>query len=174
MSGIVSASGFLSAALREQLRAQIVEEALSWVEPSPGRITPYEHGQHVKGMGCDCIGLIGGVGLALGFASARRWAGDPEAKGYGRIPDPIMLMRVLARYMTPIAIKDAGFGDVLLFRFKREPHHFGIISDMQPMRIVHAYASARKVCENSIDGMWREGVSWRSLIVGAWRYRELG
>lgn len=150
------------------IRAQIVQEALSWVG------TRYAHQASAKGVGCDCIGLIGGVGLALGFEFAGQWAADPSVKGYGPVPNPSMLLAGVAKYLDPITVPDAGLGDVLLLRFVQEPHHFAIISSIDPMRVVHAYVAARKVCETPIDGYWRQGVTWRSLIVSAWRYKEVG
>ncbi len=146
----------------------VVAAGQSWIG------TAYRHQAGVKGVGCDCIGLIGGVGLDLGFPSAVEWSRDPAMKGYGPVPNPGMLLAAVAKYLIPIPdVADAGLGDILLLRFDREPHHFAIISSVAPLRVIHAYASARKVCETPIDGYWRQRVKWRDLIMSAWRYREL-
>lgn len=160
-------NAILADSLRGLMGGAVAAEATSWID------TPYAHGQWKKDVGCDCIGLIGGVGLAMGFESARRWARDPACKGYGRQPDPVMLMTALAKYMDPIAFDEVGLGDVYLMRWKREPHHFAIVTNLNPCYITHAYVSARKVCETALDSYWRHGTAWRSLIVGAWRYREV-
>lgn len=152
---------------RQLLSIAVAAEALDWCE------TPYRHGQHAKGIGCDCIGLVGGVGLALGFASAKRWAADGACKGYGAQPDPLMLLSACAQHLAPIKISDAEVGDILMMRFREEPHHFSIITRYRPLYITHAYRLARKVCETPIDGEWKDGVPWRRLIVGAWRYKEV-
>ena len=146
-------------------RDGVVAEAREWVG------TPYRHGQALKGAGCDCIGLIGGVPVALGLPSGDAWAADPAIKGYGRDPDPRMLLPACHRHLVPT--DEPGLGDILLLRWHREPHHFAIIVQADPLRIVHAYASARKVCETPVDGYWRAGVRWRDLILSGWRYREL-
>jgi NlpC/P60 family putative phage cell wall peptidase len=148
-------------------RAQIVAEARTWVS------TRYAHQGSTKGLGVDCIGLIGGVGVALGLPSALAWARDPAVKGYGATPDPVMLMAAVEKYLTPIATPDAGLGDILILRWETEPHHFAIISNLDPRRVIHAYAAVRKCCETPINGEWRKGIPWSSLIVSVWRYREL-
>lgn len=149
-------------------RAAVVAEARSWVG------TRWAHQCMLKGFGCDCIGLVGGVGYALGMPSAEQWYRDADAHNYGREPDPVVLRAFARRYLSEIPIVGAGLGDILLFEWlPGRPMHFGIVSNLKPMQIVHAYASARKVCENGIDGKWRQDQTWRSLIAGAWRYREL-
>ena len=127
----------------------------------------------VKGVATDCSGLVGGVGLDLGLPDAIAWSRDPAVKGYGRVPDAHVLLGACRKYLDPIPIAQAAVGDVLVLRFENDPQHFAIISNLSPMRIIHAYAVARKVCENGIDGEWRAGVPWRSLIVGCWRFRGL-
>ena len=109
------------------------------------------------------------MGVELGLPDALAWAGDPILKGYGRSPDPRLLMAGCHRYLEPIAIAAAEAGDILVLRFERDPQHFAILSE--PARMIHAYATARKVCETGIDGNWRWGKCWRSMIVSAWRFR---
>ena len=146
-------------------RAQVVAEARSWLG------TPYRHQASLKGIGADCIGFVGGVGLALGLPEAVAWAADPTVKGYGRSPDSAVLMAACRRYLDPINKAVADLGDILVLRFDAEPQHFAILSERWPRRIIHGYAAARKVAEMSIDGEWRIGVPWHSLIVSAWRFR---
>jgi NlpC/P60 family putative phage cell wall peptidase len=141
----------------------VVAEARLWLG------TPYRHQAHVRGIGSDCIGLIGGVALELGLPSGRAWANDPEVKGYGKTPDPDMLLSACERHLVPI--DDAALGDIYLMAWEDRPRHFAILS--QPGYVIHAYALLRRVVETPITGEWREGVTWQSLIVSAWRYREV-
>lgn len=145
--------------------ADVVAAARTWAG------TPYRHQASIKGVGADCIGFCGGVAVELGIPGARDWASDPDAKGYGRQPQAAALIDGCRRYLDPIQIAQAALGDVLVLRFEREPQHFAIISQLSPMMVIHAYAAARKVTEMGIDGDWRQGISWRSLIVSAWRFR---
>ncbi len=146
-------------------RYDVVTEARSWID------TRYQHQASLKGVGADCIGFVGGVAVALGLPEALAWARDPAVKGYGGTPDGRMLLEACRKYLDPVSTALAGIGDVLVFRWATDPAHFAIISSLEPMRIIHAFSSARKVAENQIDGEWRKGTTWRSLIVGAWRFR---
>jgi len=118
-------------------------------------------------IGCDCIGLVAGVAVDLGIPEGRAFLLAGEFKGYGREPDPQMLLRACGQFLNRIALAQAGLGDILLLKFAREPQHFAIVSSLAPLRIIHTYALARRVTENSVDAVWRE------RIVGAFRYRGL-
>ena len=145
--------------------ADVIAAARTWIG------TPYRHQASLKGVGCDCIGLVGGVGVELGLPEAIAWANDGTLKGYSRSPDPEVLLTGCRRYLDMIEIAAARPGDIIVMRFERDPQHFAIISD--PARIIHAYAVARKVCETGIDGRWRWGQCWRSMITSAWRFRAV-
>ena len=136
-------------------RAEIVAEARAWLN------TRWQHQASLKGVGTDCIGLIAGVARELGIAEAAQFDSSATIKGYGRQPDPAMLLRACGELLDPCA--DPVAGDILLFRFELEPAHFGILS--APDYVIHAYAQARRVVENRIDELWR------SRIVGAFSYR---
>lgn len=140
-------------------RAQIVEEARSWIG------TRWQHQAAHKGVGTDCIGLIAGVAAACGIAESLLWQNDPTRRGYTRRPDPSLLREACERYLDPIALDAAQPGDVLLFRFTGEPSHFGILSGRD--YVIHAYAQARQVVENRLDELWR------SRLVGGYCFRGL-
>lgn len=121
--------------------------------------------------GLDCIGVPGLIGLERGYQSAMDWLADEACKGYGKEPDPDMLIPACERHL--VNIEDAEIGDIYLMQWEARPRHFGVITHLDPPYIVHAYAPARKVCEIGIRGEWRDGVPWTSLIHSKWRYREL-
>lgn len=150
--------------------ADVIAAAMTWMA-EPG--TPWLHQASVKHVGTDCIGLIGGVGLELRLPEAIAWSRDPAVKNYSRVPDPRVLIAACRKYLDAVPITEVHLGDILVFRFDKEPQHFAFVSSLVPCRVIHAYAAARKVCENGIDGDWRQGTSWQSLIVSAWRFRGL-
>lgn len=142
--------------------ADVVAAAQRW------RGTRWAHQASLRGVGTDCIGLIVGVARDCGIAEAGRWATDPASQGYGRAPDPAMLLAACERYLDPVAI--AAVGDILLMRFKPElpPQHFAILSALDPSTIIHAYSGARRVVEHRLDALWA------GRVVGAYRYRGVG
>ena len=138
-------------------RADVVNAARGWLG------TRWHHQASLRGVGADCIGLIVGVARELGIPEAAQFDASQEIRGYGRQPDPEMLLRACDELLAPCEHPVAG--DILLFRFASEPQHFGIMSASD--YFIHAYAQGRKVVENRINDMWR------ARIVGAYAYRGI-
>ncbi len=148
------------------MRDRIIAEARSWLG------TPWRHQASVKGVGCDCAGLVRGVGNALGLMDCREGAvGTAEFAGYGRAPEPKRMIRALDRFMTrssraaarqPDALEPVP-GSVLLIRFDRDPQHLAILTLEDT--IVHALASAGCVVEHRLSA------DWRARVVAAWSYQ---
>jgi NlpC/P60 family putative phage cell wall peptidase len=139
---------------------QIAAEARAWLG------TPFQHHACMRGVACDCIGLVAGVALALGVAEAPLWLADAEFRGYTPTPNPEKLTRAVRKYLDPVSAGDVAQGDVLLFTFTGEPMHFAILAQATPRpMMVHGYQIAGRVIENGLDAKWRR------RIVGAFRYR---
>jgi hypothetical protein len=108
----------------------------------------------VKGVGVDCVGLLTGIARELNLPdvfdpmSAR---GAPY-RGYGREPNPQLLLQACAEYLDEIPKSRAGLGDILLMAFdsKRNPRHFGIVTSREPPKMVHAYVGLRQCFETEI------------------------
>lgn len=141
------------------IRERIVDTARTWIG------TPFAHGQALKGVGCDCIGLIAGVAGELGMPEAERWRLDPRFKGYARTPEPLKLLQACREYLDEIPVRLAIPGDILQYTFAREPMHFAIISRDSPQYVIHGYQRAGKVVENGAYASF-----WR--LLRAYRYRS--
>ena len=125
-------------------RAAVVAEARSWIG------TPYHHAADVKGAGVDCAMLLVRVYADLGFVEPF----DPRP-----YPPDWMLHRSEERYLGFLLaragrVERPGLGDVMLFRVGRCFAHGGIVSALNPLRIVHAFATVRLVVED--DPTWTE------------------
>lgn len=138
-------------------RDDIVAEARSWIG------TRYRHQGRRKGVGVDCIGLVGGVALACGVRNAAEWMRDADMHNYARTPDPAMLRRSVTTYLDPVGTGRALPGDVLLFALDHQPRHFALL--VAPGRVVHAYAllAARRVVEQSLPIA-------RAQLISAYRF----
>ena len=139
--------------------AEIVAEARRWVG------TPWLHQACLRGVGCDCIGLVAGVARAMGMPEAEAWLADARFRGYGRTPKVADLFAACSIYLDRIAPSQLGLGDIGLFAIAREPMHFGIISGLAPIYLIHGYTGAGRVVENALAGKWTR------RLVGAYRYR---
>ncbi len=136
-------------------REDILREARSWIG------TPYRHQASLKGVGCDCLGLLRGVWRACIGPEPEapppyrpEWA---EACGEERLEDAAL------RWMVVRDVKEAQPGDILLFRWREDlpAKHIGIVTSATTM--IHAHDGAC-VCEVSL------GSGWRRRIVGAFSF----
>ena len=137
--------------------ADVVAEARTWLG------TRFHHQGSLKGAGCDCVGLVLGVGKALGIYPQDLQARGEFAPfvGYARRPSGGLLESGCTRFALPIPAASAQPGDVLLFRFEAAPTHVGIIGDYPGggHSIIHAYLPARKVIETRLDATWAARVT---------------
>jgi NlpC/P60 family putative phage cell wall peptidase len=142
-------------------RAEIIVEARTWIG------TRWHHQASRKGVGCDCIGLVAAVARELGIDGAAEYDAALEVRGYGRSPDPKMLIEAADRFLRRIADDTARPGDILVMRFTEDPQHFALVVSVYPWRIVHAYAQARRVVEHQLDNVWR------ARVMRAYSYRGI-
>lgn len=132
-------------------RAAIVAEALAW------QGTPYRHQASLKGVGCDCLGLLRGVWRALYGdepEAAPNYTPDwAEARGAETLAD------AAARHMAAIAPADVAAGDVLLFRWRPTlpAKHAGILVD--GATFIHAQQGAA-VALASLTPWWRRRIAF--------------
>ena len=141
-------------------RNDIVCEARQWIG------TKWQHQQALKGVACDCIGLIRGVATKVGLLPPdfARSAVAQQFMGYGRRPDGRLVV-ALDLFMDRLApTEQPAIGDVLLMRFDDNPQHVAIVTEVG---IIHAHASARKVVEHRLDSLWA------SRVVQAYRFKGL-
>ena len=132
-------------------RGDIVAIARSWIG------TPYRHQGALKGVGCDCLGLLIGVWRELTGEAAGPippytpdWA---EAEGRETFAD------ALRARLREIEIGEAREGDLVLFRWRRHlpAKHAGILTG--PDRMVHAQERAC-VAEVPLNAWWRRRTAY--------------
>lgn len=133
-----------------ELRAAIVAEARTWLE------TPYRHQAYLKGVSCDCWGLVRGVGEALSIINVdHRFA---RFRSYARLPNPKKMGEGLQTFLERIDGPDAGPGDVVWLAWRPEvPMHLGILAEHNGTpTLIHAEGVVGKVTELAISPALRE------------------
>lgn len=137
-------------------RAQIVTTAREWLG------TPYKHQASLKGVGCDCVGLIKGLSHELKLTEYDTLgASDQKYNNYSQMPDSAFMREALGRWLTPIRIQDVQDGDVLFLAWVKDPQHLALKTDIG---ILHSYLQARKVVEHALDA------AWAAKIIAAYRF----
>lgn len=131
--------------------------------------TPYRHGASLKGVGCDCLGLVRGVWRELYGREAE--APPPYRPDWAEALEGEPLLDGLSRRLREVAVGTARPGDVLVFRMSPDAaaKHCAVASaagpDGRPERMIHAYWG-RAVVESWI-GPW-----WRRRLAAGFRFPE--
>jgi cell wall-associated NlpC family hydrolase len=141
----------------KDIRGQIAAEAKSWLS------TPFVHQAHLKGVGVDCLGLIGQTAINCGLVPADSWQTTwAEHAGYANVPANGVLQSVCHRYLRPIMKDSAQIGSVVLIRYAREPQHLAFLVPYLHggLSLIHALGpkSPGKVVEHGFDLKWQRRV----------------
>jgi NlpC/P60 family putative phage cell wall peptidase len=129
-------------------REQIIAAARGWVG------TPYHHQASVKGVGCDCLGLIRGLWREL-------LGEEPEAmpaytRDWGDVTGSEPLLAAARRNLTQIAPDLALPGDVIVFRMQAGvAKHAGVLTESE--HFVHAVEELG-VTEVALTRWWRRRI----------------
>jgi NlpC/P60 family putative phage cell wall peptidase len=133
------------------ISAKVVAEARAWIG------TPYLHQASVRGVGCDCLGLVRGVWRAV-------YGREPEptppyARDWAEVAENEPLAEAALRHMTPIDPRDCAPGDVLLFRWRAGlvAKHAAIVAC--PATMIHAHDGAA-VTEVALAPWWRRRIAF--------------
>jgi NlpC/P60 family putative phage cell wall peptidase len=125
--------------------------------------TPYRHQASLKGVGCDCLGLLRGVWRAC--------LGDEPEQAPGYTPDwaeaagEETLAEAAARHLTAIAVDEAEAGDILLFRWRANlpAKHAAIL--IATDRFIHAQQGA-SVATATLTPWWRRRIAFAFRLPG--------
>jgi NlpC/P60 family putative phage cell wall peptidase len=136
-------------------RSDIVAAARGWLG------TPYRHQASLKGVGCDCLGLVRGVWRDCVGAEPERappYAADWAEAGAGET-----LLEAAERHLVRIRNNEMRAGDVVLFRWRAHlpAKHAGLLAS--PIAMIHAQEGV-EVCEVPL-GHW-----WQRHMAGVFRF----
>ncbi len=120
-------------------REQVITQAREWIG------TPFQHQARVKGVACDCLGLVIGVCRELGCV-----APDFDVNAYNRQPDGSRMLVTCDQYMP--RVKEMQPGDMVVVSMDKDPQHVGIIAEYRPgvLSIIHALQKHGAVVETRL------------------------
>ncbi|MDE2112522.1 MAG: C40 family peptidase [Alphaproteobacteria bacterium] len=131
--------------------SHVVALARTWIG------TPYVHRASVKGVGCDCLGLLRGVWREL-HGGEEPESPPPYSADWAEAQGTETLRDALARHLVAIDIKDIAPGDIALFRMlARGPaKHCAIVGERGgALTLIHARQNKR-VGEEVFTPAWRQ------------------
>jgi len=145
-------------------RMEVIADAHEWLNAP----TPYVHQARLKGVGTDCIGIVGGIARDRGHPDGIAWERDPEAHTYGKTPEPRKLVTLANKYLEPIRVLDVELADVVMIRVEKDPQHFAIVVEVAPVPyLIHASNMTGRVIKTRLDEHWRK------RVLRAYRYRGI-
>jgi NlpC/P60 family putative phage cell wall peptidase len=132
-------------------RQDIVAETRRWIG------TPYRHQASLKGIGCDCLGLVRGVWRTVIGDEPEQ--APPYAPDWAEATAEESLAQAAMRHLIPVPPADFRPGDVLLFRWRANlpAKHAAIVT--APGLMVHAHDGAA-VTEVAIAPWWRRRLAY--------------
>jgi cell wall-associated NlpC family hydrolase len=93
--------------------------------------TPWRHNQSVKGVGCDCVGFLLGVGKEAGVISP-----DYKLGNYHRIPRFNQITQTLDSLAQFVPVEQYQPEDILLFKMGNIVGHIGLALENE--MLIHA------------------------------------
>ena len=129
--------------------ALVIATARDWLG------TPYRHQASVKGVGCDCLGLLRGVWREI--YGAEPCAVPAYTRDWDEVGKDDVLRRAAQQHLAASDGSALQIGDVLLFRMRRGAvaKHLGLVSG--PAAFIHAY-SGNGVVESALTDAWRRRI----------------
>jgi cell wall-associated NlpC family hydrolase len=122
--------------------------------------TPFHHQGRLPGVGLDCAGLVFCALEARGYQVS-------DVQGYANVPSNGLFASVVLKHCDTINQSDVLPGDLMIFAFESEPQHIAIVTELNPVTILHSYAQVRKVVENHLDA------TWQARLRGCYRLKEI-
>lgn len=137
------------------MNQKIVDIARAWIG------TPYLHQASVKGVGCDCLGLLRGIWRVL-------YGSEPEAipaytQDWSEPQGAERLMSAAERHLAGASGAPLAAGQVIVFRMRQGAvaKHLGLVSDAGAVpRFIHAY-QGHGVVESPLSAPWRKRIAAR-------------
>ncbi len=132
-------------------RDEIVTAARGWIG------TPYRHQGALKGVGCDCLGLLIGVWREVGGGEAG--AVPPYTPDWAEAMGRETFVEGLREHLNEIDPSAAREGDLVLFRWRKHlpAKHAAILTAAD--RMVHAQERAA-VAEVPVSDWWRRRMAY--------------
>ncbi len=138
-------------------REALVAGARTWLG------TPYLHQASLRGVGCDCLGLVRGVWRDVIGPEPEK--PGPYSADWAEASGVESLALAGQKHFHAIDVHDFDAGDVLLFRWRANvpAKHIAIATSRATM--VHAHEGAA-VCEVAISPWWRRKLAFAFSFPG--------
>jgi NlpC/P60 family putative phage cell wall peptidase len=136
---------------RQTTPARFVKASRRWIG------TPYHDQASVRGVGCDCLGLLRGVWRDV--VGPEPMPVPPYSRDWGEAGPFEVLAQAARVAMQELDVSEARTGDVILFRMRAGAiaKHVGILSSRKSF--IHAYERTG-VIEEHLTPAWQRRIAF--------------
>lgn len=130
--------------------ARILRVARSWLG------TPYQHQASLKGVGCDCLGLVRGIWREV---EGKEPESTPAySSTWAEVNSREQLLDASSRHFAEVPTMAIQLGDVIVFRIRPRSaaKHMGILSETN--KFIHAY-DGNSVVESGLSNFWKQRIA---------------
>jgi cell wall-associated NlpC family hydrolase len=141
---------------RPDARVDLIAEFGDWLG------TPFAHRQAVKGVGVDCVQLIGQIMTACGVVSSYQF-GSEYTLDWSHHHDRSIILDYIARTGRFVRVPEPMLGDVVCFTIGKCVHHAGVMASSRSF--LHAMAGSQVKFSSLRDRTWakRTDSFWRAV-----------
>ena len=134
---------------------RVISTARDWLG------TPYHDQASLRGVGCDCLGLVRGVWREV--VGPEPMPILPYSRDWGETGSREPLAEAARSMMIELPASEIVRGALILFRMRTGAvaKHCGIVTT--PDRFIHAYERSG-VVEVPLDGAWRRRIAFAFLF----------
>ena len=127
--------------------------------------TPYHDQASLKGVGCDCLGLVRGVWREV--VGPEPMGLPPYSRAWDEVAPRDRLIEAARACMIPASDAAPGPGAVLIFRMRRRAaaKHMGILTETGSL--IHSYERLG-VCEVPLDRAWARRIAAAFYLPARW------
>jgi cell wall-associated NlpC family hydrolase len=120
---------------------EFVDEVTSY------RGVKFRHMGRSKVTGVDCVGLVVASMRSVGIAVE-------DMAQYPRFPINEIFSGMIDKQTVAVTVDSIRLGDLLKFKWTVEPQHIAVVTEVNPLRITHAYSQVGAVVTNDLDTHW--------------------
>ena len=150
------------------LRSRVVKQARTWIG------TKYHHQGRLKKSdkcngGVDCIGLVIGVADELAICDDKnKLLSQYDQIGYSMHPEGEKLALSIGAHLSSVELAKMKVGDILLFKFWKDPQHVGILSEHPTggFGLIHCNSTSSAVIEQPLSE------TWKRMITHVYRFKQ--
>ena len=130
---------------------RLIQMAKHWLN------TPFHSQGRQYNIGCDCFGLILGIAYEMLIKSRQgKLLHTYDLITYDPFEDSQQLLSFMKQHFY--IIDEVILGSILLIKITEKQYHLCIVSQLNPIKIIHCCSTIGRVCEHRLPYEWKNTI----------------